>query len=831
MNRIGTERLGPRGAIAALMSALAFGVVLVLLVLHQLFAPLPSTAGAVPEPFGPPIARHTLLVILDGLRDDVAHDAARMPRFKARLEAYGPTVLRASPVSMTSAAVLLMGTGERGDLEQIIANESHKPTNFDSVFRALGEAGARTAAIGDHVWPSLYPGVWTIDHTVVSHSLEVDEDDAIFADALDVLRAPEMPRFTVLHVNTPDHKGHGHGITSPAYTSYITSFDVKLDAFLAALPSGLSVIVTSDHGATDSGSHGSDTEVQRRSPFLAFGPGLAAHPKAPVLDQADMPATLAALVGVRAPTHDRGHIAPEILDTNDEEAARLGCVQLANVQRFARAIVGAEADVHEPAIARCFEAPLPVRFSQARALARTIDEQIGNRRADSPRGFLPGLLALAATLLAMAAVAARGQARAVVATVSVAVPAVCMALAVTWGLELLPGLWPDRVRIVGYVLGNLPLVALLVRPRAILRVIDRNEVWGPLVLPGALLLTEPKTTQVEAFVVLAIVSLIVLFGRHRAARVPVMTSLRRHLPALLALPVLAAPGVLDDSFAPRWIADRPLASHLTADAMLAAYLAWRMHRRETRMPQAAVLFALGVGALALRDSRLVLPALSAWALGVVALIALAAQARGAAGPGRLRVPFEGAFIVVYALLSRDLEWPFLVAAVVLATHLAEELARDEKDAIPLAPHLLLVTAAFAAAYVGRVGVQQGFHFLHMDWGAGAFHDPNVGTWRIGLGIATKHVLAIFAILASMSLVLPVRMRALLWRGMVLASLARIAVIALMLHVCRNSFWTPVWVVGELPNTLIAMIVSVVMIATQERPRAQDQATESTRMAA
>jgi hypothetical protein len=117
MNRIGTERLGPRGAIAALMSALAFGVVLVLLVLHQLFAPLPSTAGAVPEPFGPPIARHTLLVILDGLRDDVAHDAARMPRFKARLEAYGPTVLRASPVSMTSAAVLLMGTGERGDLE------------------------------------------------------------------------------------------------------------------------------------------------------------------------------------------------------------------------------------------------------------------------------------------------------------------------------------------------------------------------------------------------------------------------------------------------------------------------------------------------------------------------------------------------------------------------------------------------------------------------------------------------------------------------------------------------------------------------------------------
>ena len=118
-------------------------------------------------------------------------------------------------------------------------------------------------------------------------------------------------------------------------------------------------------------------------------------------------------------------------------------------------------------------------------------------------------------------------------------------------------------------------------------------------------------------------------------------------------------------------------------------------------------------------------------------------------------------------------------------------------------------------YVGRVGVQQGFHFLHMDWGAGAFRDPSVGTWRIGLGIGTKHALAIFAILGSMGLALPPRMRALLWRGIALASLARVAVIALMLHVCRNSFWTPVWVVGELPNMLIAMVVSVVVLATQE----------------
>jgi hypothetical protein len=822
MSRISIVGWGAKRAAVALASACAFAAMLVVLVLHQLFAPLPSTAGAVPTPFGPPIAQHTLLVILDGLRDDVARDPARMPRLRARLDAYGDTVLLASPVSMTSAAVLLMGTGERGDLEQMVANEAHKPTNFDSVFRALHEAGATTAAIGDHVWPSLYPGAWTIDHTEATHSLEVDEDDAILADALEVLGTPEPPRFTVLHVNTPDHKGHGHGITSGAYTNYIQHFDIKLDTFLASLSPRLSVIVTSDHGATDSGSHGSDTEVQRRSPFLAYGPGLAAHPRAAVLDQADMAATLAALTGVRPPTHDRGHVAPEILAVDEAEAARLACVQLANVHRFARAVVGPDEDTRDADVARCPEIPLGDRFAYARALARTIDDHIGNRRADSPKGFLPGLFAVTATLLAIAAVAARGQAAAVVATVTVAVPAVVGALAATWGLELLPGLWPDRARIAAYVLGNLPLVALLVWPRKALRVIDRNEVWGPLVLPGALLLTEPKTTQAEAFAVLAIVSLVVLCGRHRARRAPLAAALRRHGPAFLALPFLAVPGVLDDSYAPRWIADRPLATGITADAFVAAFLLWRVHRRETAPAKALLTFGLTVGALALRDVGPTWAAIAGWALGLATLGMIAiAGARGTAGASHLRVPFEAALLFVFALVSRNLEWPYLVAAVVLATHLAEELARDDEGSVPLAPHLLLVTAAFACAYVGRVGVQQGFHFLHMDWGAGAFHDPNVGPWRIGFGIATKHVLAIFGILGAMSFALPTRMRALLWRGMVLASLARIAVIALMLHVCRHSFWTPVWVVGELPNTLIAMLVSVFVIATQERPHAAD----------
>jgi hypothetical protein len=815
--------LGPRRAVFALLGAIAFAAALTLLVLGMVFSPLPAVASGKPAPFGPPLAPHTVLVLVDGLRHDIAHDRARMPHLAARLEAYGEAVLWASPVSMTSAAVLLMGTGVRGDLEQIIANESHEPTPFDSIFAALGEARAPIATVGDHVWPSLFPGVWTVDRTVVSHSLEVDEDDAVFADARDVLLGAEPPRFTVVHVNTPDKKAHAHGVTSREYTMYIRGLDAKLEAFLASLPPTLSVLLTSDHGATDGGSHGSDTAVQRRSPFLAFGPALATHPRQAELDQLDVAATLAALTGVRAPTQGRGHVATEVLDLDDASAARLACAQLRNVRAFARAVIGREPE--EGAVAdACDTMPPSEALPRARAAARALDARIGHMRADSPRGFLPAALAALALLGGALLLGARAHAQALAVPVSVGALATALALAVTWGFELLPGLWPDRARAVGYALGNVPLLALLLRPRALLARVPPRAVEAGLVMPGLLLLTEPKTTQAEAFATLAVLALVVLFGRHRATPHAPREALVRHWPALVGVVALAAPGVLDDSFVPRAVADRAWASHATAALCLVGYALWRRSHASLTRAEGLTLAALGALGLAVRDAGPVTPALALWGLGAAALPAVAVRAARSAAPRRVPFAIPAAIVLVYALLSRDLEWPFLVAAMILAAHVADELARDlamahAKEAVTRAEgdraRAMLLTAAFAIAYVGRVGVQQGFHFLHMDWAAGAFRDPAVSTWRIGFGIGTKHALALAAILGSAGLALPPAARAWLWRALSLAALARVVVLALMLHVCRNSFWTPVWVIGELPNMLLTLLAAVTFLAIDE----------------
>ncbi len=800
-------------ALVALAASVAVALAVTILVLQQTFATLPVPSGQPSRTLGAPIAAHTVVILLDGLRHDVANDRARMPHLADRFARYGEAELMASPVSMTSAAVLLMGTGVRGDLEQMISNETHKPTTFDSVFGSLHAQGARTAVFGDPIWPSLYPGVWSHDRTHGSHSLEVDEDDALLADALATLRAETPPTLTIVHVNTPDKKGHAHGITAPAYTAYVRSFDVKLESFLQALPPSLSVLLTSDHGATDSGSHGSDTLVQRRSPLLAFGPGFSERPRSPHVDQLDIAATLAALTGVRPPSQCRGHVATEILAVDETRAKSIACAQLANVLRIAELTVGPGVGADLLNESACDALPPARALEASRAAARTLDARIGNRRADSPRGFVPPAIA-GALGLALLALFFGGRALLSSALPMLAAAAgVGAAIAMTWGLELLPSLWPDRARIACYAVGNLPLVVLLLRPRALAKRLGARFAFLALLTPGLLLLTEPKTTQAEAFATVAVCTLVILGGRHRPHPYARPEALRRHAPAFVAMALLAVPGVLDDSYAPRWLADRPWAAHATAAAFLGLYLLWRRDHASLSRRDACVIALAGLAGLAIRELGPPALAVFAWSSGGAALCAGALVYTRS--KRKLGITVPSLVALVFGLVSRDFEWPYLVAALVLGAHLADELAYDARKGNAVHARAFLLTCAFATLYVGRVGVQQGFHFMHMDWGAGAFRDPAVSTWRIGLGIGTKHALAIAAMLGTMAFTLPSGLRRTFLHDLALACVARVVVITLMLHVCRNSFWTPVWVVGELPNMLITLLCALVFATLHE----------------
>jgi hypothetical protein len=192
---------------------------------------------------------------------------------------------------------------------------------------------------------------------------------------------------------------------------------------------------------------------------------------------------------------------------------------------------------------------------------------------------------------------------------------------------------------------------------------------------------------------------------------------------------------------------------------------------------------------------------------------------------------ELATLLVFGLLSRDEEWPFLVASLVLTAHLGKLLFARREDASgesstlglaqgtpegsPLA-HLLLLCVLFCAGWLQRVGIQGGMHFLHLDWGAGTFRQLEVGTWRIGIAIGLKHLLARALLLGTLARLLPAPARALLWRGSLLMDLTRIFACTAMLYVARDSFWTPRWVIADLPHALMAAVLSALGLWVESR---------------
>ena len=142
---------------------------------------------------------------------------------------------------------------------------------------------------GDRAWVQLY-GKSFDEFRLDPQGIAIDRDfnAQTFRNARELqLKSPD---FLVAHFTAPDHQAHGTGIQSSRYARHIRQFDGELFDWLDSLTPDWTVVVTSDHGAADSGTHGTDTALQRRCPIAAWGPGIIAGGQAPrTLDQVEMP--------------------------------------------------------------------------------------------------------------------------------------------------------------------------------------------------------------------------------------------------------------------------------------------------------------------------------------------------------------------------------------------------------------------------------------------------------------------------------------------------------------------------------------------------------------
>lgn len=765
----------------------------------QLKAVAPATSG---------LTRHLALVVVDGLRYDTAIDPAKMPAFSRRMRERASGEIWAGAVSMTSSAVLTYATGQRGGVEQIVNNESGSAVAYENIIDNARAAGLVTAGTGDHAWFRMFPQAWSMQHPDPEGvAIDVDYNAEIFAAANEFLKA--RPNLLVVHFVTPDHQAHAYGTHSERYRKHIVEFDKTLDAFLESLPEGTTVFVTSDHGATDAGTHGSDTPVQRRSPFVAWGPGIAAKaPDARPLDQIDLPSTFAALLGVSPPAHGRGHVLADWLAVSDEERARIACADLDRLITFAKAS-GAT-----PPSDACTAPAARERITRAAAAARGIDEALGAVAVGGLAfGWLVPLVGgLAALAVALIAVGRRPNARAALAFAAV----VAIAVWLTRDVERLSGQGPNAVRATFYVLGNLALLIGLIRLRKTAAWFNENPALAAVILPGLLLVTPTRTTQIESFVLAAVIGILALTARWKPKAVAL--GKRAHATALVPFAALAPIGLLEHNFIPKLITAWPLTVALLSIAALGAERAWRASRGEEAIEARRAWTLAGVGVL-IAGASLVLRRFAPAPVCLVGWLGLPVVA-AFAWRRDLRPLGELLLLASYAWISRDLELPVLAGTFLVASAVGRALAR-ELGGDPPQPLsvIVVVTFLFGWTFVQRVGIVLGIDFMQLDWGAGAFRDPSASLIRIGIALVTKHALARAALLYAVLSVLAPSLRGWSARGLLAAEAIRVGLLVVVLTVCGESFWTSLRVIGDLPHALIGLVVAaiaVVLVTPRER---------------
>ena len=278
-----------------------------------------AEAQTQPAVCAPALSPRVALVVVDALRADTFFGET-FASFRAAHPTAAAGRVRTSPVSMSTAGVRSMATGTFPDLFDVLHNWDNVASGLPGVPGLARDAGRSTAIYGDSIWRELFPKGFVVADTEVNLPriifylrAETLVDEIRVGRLADRLKKEPPPDFLVLHLVGMDHAGHRRGVKSAAYASVARKTAAHIENIVRLLPADTTVLLTSDHGATDSGGHGGGSEAETTAPLFAFGAGIAAGTRVNI-NQIDVAPTLSCLLGLPFPSTSLGRPAVELFD-------------------------------------------------------------------------------------------------------------------------------------------------------------------------------------------------------------------------------------------------------------------------------------------------------------------------------------------------------------------------------------------------------------------------------------------------------------------------------------------------------------------------------------
>jgi hypothetical protein len=755
---------------------------------------------------GPALTEHVLFVVVDGLRYDIATDPARMPHFAEAMRTRRSAEIYAGRISTTAAAVQSYGTGQRGRVGLIVRNINPGRAIYNSWIENAAQRGLTLGLVGDHVWDDMYgKSLHHQRHNPPGVAMDVDYTDQMLGYAREMLA--KRPNLVIAHFVTTDNLGHVHGIQSPRYREFIHGFDRKLFELLADVPEDWTVIVTSDHGATDSGMHGADAKIQRRSPIFAYGPGIAPKQAPETLGQQDVAGTLAALLGVPAAVHSTGHLLTDWLDVPPETRARYACSDAERALRLSRAEALTRTSQLEARLTAACAAtrPLELQKSESRAVVAEVDRELASVQDISSRS---AWVFMVVTLLGAALVGW------LLVGHSLALAGVCgamglVAIAMVATIDRLPGAWPKGVDAALFTVLNVPSLLFWFAPERFFSLLSARPRLAAAVVPGAFAVTYPTNLQPVAYALCFVAPLTIAlsatsrqWGGWWKWRRDELWSRLVDLVFILGWAAALGPGGIPSADAASMIQheQRTLA---WAFGLLATGL-WVLVRRR---PRAGRLFA---AFLALVFASLLLRRIAPPWLGRPMMLGL--PIAGAVLVWRRQLELGVACLLAgFMWVSRDFEVISVAGGFGVAVLLGERLALLPVERWNHGRMLTVCGLLFCVMFLVRIGVSNGLNPIGMDFGAGAFGDKNVSATWIAFSLIWKYAVIAACLMVVFLRGAPRAVTSQVLLLIVTIGVCRAAVLLGMMQCAPGSVWVLMRVLSDLPFALLFAVTAALLL--------------------
>jgi hypothetical protein len=264
-----------------------------------------------PGPETPPLTDEVVIVVVDGLRNDVART---LPTFRRVAEDGSFLTARTSQPSLSLPGWTLLTTGAPPEISGVTTNWYEGRVQVDSLFTSADRAGITTSIAGHTAWEQLYRDVVTEGWFGGKDNAASDEE--VGRQAIRIIRRLH-PELLLVHLPDVDSTGHVRGV-GPEYRRAAERADAVIARILEEAGTDATVILTSDHGHIDAGGHGGPEDVVTTTPLVVAGPGTVIGATGEV-SQADVAPTVAALLGLSRSTHATGSALEGLLDVSQSQ--------------------------------------------------------------------------------------------------------------------------------------------------------------------------------------------------------------------------------------------------------------------------------------------------------------------------------------------------------------------------------------------------------------------------------------------------------------------------------------------------------------------------------